>query len=211
MPPIPEDIVQRVREAADIVEVVGEYVSLQRAGRNWRGLCPFHAERVPSFTVSPEKQIFHCFGCGAGGNVFSFLMKLKGFSFPEAVRELAARYGVAIPEGSGRTEGQRRVLYEVNELACRFYQQMLRRHPEAQRYLEERGISAETAQRYRLGFAPRGWHGLERHLSSRGVSPQLAHEAGLLGLKEPGRYYDQLRGRIVFPIMDPQGRPVGFP
>lgn len=217
--PIPEEKISEVRQAADIVDIVSESVTLKKAGKNLLGLCPFHSEKTPSFTVSPDKQIFHCFGCGTGGNVFSFLMKHQGLTFPEAVRSLAGRYGIDLPQPEA-TPGQRRAMSErermlaVNREAMAFFRQCLAREGpgrKAREYLSRRGISAETVERFDLGYAPPGWDNLLRHLHSRQTSPILAEQAGLAVARRdrPG-HYDRFRDRIVFPIRDANGRVVGF-
>ena len=217
--PIPEEKITEVRHAADIVDIVSESVILKKAGKNLLGLCPFHAEKTPSFTVSPDKQMFHCFGCGVGGNVFSFLMKHQGVTFPEAVRMLAGRYGVDLPRPEA-TAAQRRALTEreqmlaVNREAMGFFQRCLGQSGPGRRakdYLDRRGIGDETIERFELGYAPPGWDNLLRFLDRRRVAPALAEKAGLaIARKDRPGHYDRFRDRIVFPIRDANGRVVGF-
>jgi DNA primase len=216
---IPESIIEDVRRAADIVEIVSEVVALKPAGRNLVGLCPFHNEKTPSFTVSPEKQIFHCFGCGQGGNVFAFLMQHQGMSFPEAVRALAERYRIPIPEtagdrGQGAGADLRSRLQAVNSLALDFYRRSLA-HPgegrPARDYLERRGLSAAVIEAFQLGYAPPGWDHLARFLKQRRVPEALAEKAGLIAPRRSGSgFYDRFRSRIIFPIFDLGGKVAGF-
>ncbi len=216
---IPESIIEDVRRAADIVEVISEVVVLKPAGRNLVGLCPFHNEKTPSFTVSPEKQIFHCFGCGQGGNVFAFTMQHQGISFPEAVRALAERYHISIPDtardgASANGADQRARLQAANALALEFYRKALA-HPvqgqPARDYLSRRGLSAALIQAFQLGFAPPGWDHLARFLKGRRVPDAVAEKAGLIAPRQSGSgFYDRFRGRIIFPIIDLSGKVAGF-
>lgn len=215
---IPDDKVNEVRERASIVEVVADYVSLRKSGANYQGLCPFHGEKTPSFNVNPARAIFHCFGCGVGGNAITFIMKIEGLSFPEAVKFLAKRVGVVIEErlptpGEQRLKDEREALYRTNDLAADFYRSVLVKDQagEAGRsYLERRGVAAETAEAYRLGFAPDKWDALTRHLEQKKVSLEAAETLGLIRRKEGGGYYDTFRNRLLFTIADVQGRPIGF-
>ncbi len=216
---IPEDKIQEIRDRVDIVDVVSSYLTLKRSGANHQGLCPFHNEKTPSFNVNAPRQIFHCFGCGVGGNVFGFLMRMEGLSFPEAVRRLGERAGVEIEteelsaaEMARREERER--LYRVSEVACAFYHQVLLDAPEAapaRRYLRERGYSGEAARAFRLGFAPPQWEALARHLEQKGFDPELARTLGLI---RPGKQdrgdYDLFRNRLLFPILDSRGKVVAF-
>lgn len=209
MPRIPEEVIAQVRAQADIVEVVSEYVSLKRRGRNYFGLCPFHSERTPSFSVNPELGIFHCFGCGVGGDVFGFLMKIEGLSFYEAVARLAERYGLSLP----KSEGGNDALYRANEFAQEFYKKLLWEDPvggRARKYLEERDIGREVAERFGLGYAPPGWEGLVRAASHEGIGPEVLEKAGLALRRRTGGYYDRFRDRLTFPVHNPGGRPVAF-
>ena len=216
---IPEEKISAIKNASDIVDIVSESVSLRRAGRNFLGLCPFHAEKTPSFTVSPDKQIFYCFGCGTGGNIFSFLMKQGGLSFPEAARVLARRYGIDLPERNLSSHEkkkltERETILTLNSEAMAFYRhQLLNEAPgkRAMGYLLKRGMTATTIEAFKLGFAPDGWDPLIRHLRSRRKPPEEALRAGLIvARKKGGGYYDRFRNRIIFPIFDGQDRPVGF-
>ncbi len=216
-PYIPEDKLLEIREAAPIDEVVGQYVKLTRRGRNLVGLCPFHADSKPSFTVSPERGIFYCFGCGAGGNVISFLMQHHRLSFPEAVEELARRYHIPLtlrdmgPDGA-RQAKKRTGLYELHAEAAAFYRRVLSGAggAKAREYLARRGLSPEIIELFQLGYALPEWDALKRHLQQKGFSPDLAQEAGLLSPRTSGGFYDRFRDRVMFPIHDRQGRPVAF-
>lgn len=208
---ISREVIEKVRERADIVDVISQYVSLKPSGKNYRGLCPFHKERTPSFTVSPEKQLFHCFGCGVGGNVFTFLMRYEGLSFEEAVRTLAERYGIEVQEAERKREKFGH-LYELNRMAFEFYRSKLL-HPKegkaARDYLLSRGIVPRTWERFGLGYAPMDWEALKGFLESKGVDPFVAESAGLLVRGERG-FYDRFRNRVIFPIEDHRNRILGF-
>ncbi len=213
---IPEAILAEIRDRASIVEVVAGHVGLRRAGRNHVGLCPFHAEKTPSFTVSEERGMFHCFGCGAGGNVFGFLMRLESLAFPEVVERLARRYGVQLPE-HGEDDPALRIresLFRLNEKTARYFARLLWESAEARAaraYLEERGIGRATAERFQLGFAPESGDALVRRMRHAGVAPQLGEQLGLVAARRDGSgHYDRFRGRLMFPISDASGRVVGF-
>ncbi len=214
---IPEDKLLEIKDAARIEEVVGQYVQLTQKGKNLLGLCPFHSETQPSFTVAPEKGIFHCFGCGAGGNVFSFLMQYHRLSFPEAVQELARRYGIPVsvkelgPEGA--KQAKRRVTaYETNTAAAAFYATTLTSSEgrPGREYLKKRGLTPEIIRSFQLGYAVDEWDALRRHLQNRGIPLDLAQEVGLLVPRDRGGYYDRFRKRIMFPIFDRQSRVIAF-
>jgi DNA primase len=216
---IPEDKILEIKNAADIVETVSEVVHLKKAGKNFVGLCPFHTEKTPSFTVSPEKQIFYCFGCGAGGNIFSFLMKNDGLAFPEAARSLARRYGIDIPRRSLTPEqkkrmGERESLLKINRQAMDFFSRALRRGTSGQTamaYLTKRGLSSEIIARFNIGYAPKGWDHLSNFFSKKGVPLARVEKSGLILPKKDGRgYYDRFRERIVFPIIDVNQAVIGF-
>ncbi len=215
---INREIIEEVRMAANIVDVVGSYVSLRKRGKNYLGSCPFHAEKEPSFTVSLEKQIFHCFGCGASGSVFDFLMRMRNLSFAEALRELASRFSIPLPEPR-ETEHWKRMrelsdhLRQVNELAAGYFNQTLLEKSSgklAREYLRRRNIGQETIQDFQLGYAPQSWDSLKRFLLRRKVDIQLAVQAGILSKKSERDAYDRFRHRLIFPIKDMSGRVVGF-
>lgn len=213
-----QDTVQRVKEAADIVEIIGEHVSLKRAGVNLKGLCPFHSEKTPSFTVRADRQTYHCFGCGEGGDIFSFMMQYHRMTFAEALKELARRYNVPLPEDAGSAEElakakQREALHAANEKAATLYHEELLHSPQAEtarQYLTERGIPAEFINRFRLGYAPEQWDFLTKALAKEKIAPAVATEAGLLVAKDKGGHYDRFRQRVLFPIIGLTGRVVGF-
>ena len=216
---IPEDKILEIKNAADIVETVSEVVHLKKAGKNFVGLCPFHTEKTPSFTVSPEKQIFYCFGCGAGGNIFSFLMKNDGLAFPEAARSLARKYGINIPRRNLTPEqkkqmGERESLLKINRQAMDFFSQSLRHSPAGQAamtYLNKRGLSADIIDRFNIGYAPRGWDRLLNFFSKKSIPLARVERSGLILPKKDGRgYYDRFRDRIIFPIIDINHAVIGF-
>jgi DNA primase len=217
---IPQDKIEEIQRRGDIASLIGEYVTLKKAGRNYLGLCPFHREKTPSFTVSPDKQMFYCFGCSEGGNVFSFLMKINHLTFPEAVRSLAGKVGVVIPERAmSRKETEHYTIAEkirkVNELAAGFFARELHSSTgvSAREYLLKRGIGEAAVEAFRLGLAPEGWRHLLDFLEKKGVSPGVAEQAGLLvtraGQTERG-YYDRFRGRLMIPIEDLDGHVIAF-
>jgi DNA primase len=209
-----EDKIEEVRQRADIVEVIGAHVRLKRTGRNFVGLCPFHQEKTPSFSVNAERGFFYCFGCNAGGSVFNFIMKMEGLTFPEAVRSLAQRYGIELPEeqyAGGPSKSERDSMYLANQTAAEFFSHVLWKTPDGEpprEYLESRGISLETARSFRIGFAPARILALTRALERRGL-----REAGVkLGLvkRDAEGSRDMFRARLMFPICDVQGRVVAF-
>ncbi len=211
---IPDTAIQEIRNRADIVGFVSRYVELKQAGRNWKGLCPFHDEKTPSFNVNPDRQIFHCFGCQEGGDVIGFLMKHEGLSFPEAARTLAAEFGVEIPEERGSADaGLTARLFEANRLAQELYREALGR-PEgrvAREYLVSRGFDGAAAERFGIGFAPARWDAVAERLRRERIPAEIGTTAGLLAERKTGNgHYDRLRGRLTFPIQDVRGRVIGF-
>ena len=216
---IPDEKVREVRERAPILEVISDYMSLRKSGANYQGLCPFHGEKSPSFNVNPARGIFHCFGCGAGGNVVTFVMRMEGMNFPTAVKFLAKRVGVDIPERPLTRDEKRKVdeqeqLYLINDLAAQFYRRVLETDESGaagRSYLQRRGVDDPTAAVYRMGFAPEGWDNLAKYLSRKGIAPDQAEKLGLLRKRE-GRdgYYDTFRNRLLFTIADLHGRAIGF-
>jgi len=208
---IPDEIIQQLRDRVDIVDLIGRFVTLKRAGRSYKGLCPFHQEKTPSFHVSPDRQAFHCFGCQEGGNAISFLMKVENLTFPEAARVLARELGIEIPETDGAPSQGADRLFDALELAQDCYRAALAApgNPGA-RYLEERGIDAATIQRFGIGLAPDRWDTLVSALRQRGIPAEVGERAGLLSARERGGHYDRLRGRVTFPIRDVRGRVIGF-
>jgi len=217
---IPAGFVRDLRDRTDIVDVVGAHVQLKRAGRSYVGLCPFHQEKTPSFHVNRERQIYHCFGCQRGGDAISFLMEMEGLSFTEAVRELAARAGLEVPEEFGRgrrsdaeSDQRRERWHRVMEEAQAFFRRMLLEDAEgapARAYLAERGVSRELAERFGLGFAPPAWDRLVGALQARRHSPQDLEAMGLAVPRSGGGHYDRFRGRLIFPVLDLRGRVIAF-
>ncbi|TWJ33333.1 DNA primase [Geobacter argillaceus] len=216
---IPDEKVAEVRERASILEVVGDYISLRRSGANYLGLCPFHGEKSPSFNVNPARGIFHCFGCGVGGNVVTFVMRMEGISFPEAVKLLAKRVGVVI-EDRPLTAGEKRRLDEREELrrvvaaAVSYYRKVLEKEEAGQpgrNYLERRGVTPEAVAAYRLGYATDRWDGLVRHLEHLRISLDLAEQVGLVRRRSSGSgWYDLFRSRLIFTIANHQGEPIAL-
>jgi len=213
---IPENVIEEIRQRTDLVDVVGEYLSLERRGKNMVGLCPFHSEKTPSFTVSPEKQLFHCFGCGASGNVFSFIMQMDNLSFPEAARFLAGKAGVRIPEQkkpSSTEDDLKARIYKLNNLAVKYYVYCLNNTSQGKKaleYLYERGIEQQTIEQFMIGYAPAEWSGFFNFATKKGVGSDLLVKAGLAS---PGRekgHYDRFRNRVIFPIYDISGKVAGF-
>ena len=214
---ITDDVIAEVRNRADIVEVISEYLPLKKAGRNYSALCPFHPEKTPSFMVSSVKQVFHCFGCGVGGDVFGFVMKSENIPFPQAVKVLARKFGVPLPQRrvspSAKREIQRKEeSYKVNQTAMVYYRDLLfsRDGTVARDYLEKRGIRKEAIEEHGLGYALDGWNGLVNHLAGKRVPLKRAEELGLVVAKKTGGWYDHFRGRIIFPIFDLSGKVAGF-
>lgn len=214
---IPEEKVREISERLSIVEVVSEYVELKRSGSNFAGLCPFHAEKTPSFNVNPAREIFHCFGCGAGGNIFSFVMKIDGLSFPEAVKHLARKAGVEIEDrqltpSEKQAQSERLAFQRINDLVAGFYREILEQRPEgaaARKYLEARSASGEVAAEYGLGFAPDRRDAVAQHLRTNGIDLETAAKLGIIR-KNDGGWYDLFRNRLIFPIRDVKGNVIAF-
>jgi DNA primase len=213
---IKQEKIIEIRDRASIVEVVSDYVTLKKAGRNYMGLCPFHTEKTPSFTVSAEKEIFHCFGCGAGGSVFHFLMQYEQLSFPEAVERVAKRYAITV-ERSDRSgviaaENTREPLYRVNECAAANYHKILYHAlgRKALDYLKSRGIEEATARRFVLGYAPPNGSGLLNLIQKEKMSLKAALQLGLIGQRDGQRFYEKFFGRLMFPIINAGGKIIGF-
>ncbi|HZX93421.1 MAG TPA: DNA primase [Myxococcales bacterium] len=213
---ISDEKLQDLRDRVDVVAVVQRRVPLKKSGRDWKGLCPFHGEKTPSFYVVPDKKLFHCFGCGVSGDAIKFVMQSEGLSFREAVEQLAAEAGVDLtppdPE-EARRSARRATLAEVNEKSCIFYERILWEHPRgaiAREHLRKRGISEETARAWRLGYAPNLWDSLIKSQALKGVEPALVEEAGLGVPRKKGQgLYDRFRGRLMIPIRE-SGRILGF-
>jgi len=207
-------IKEEIKNACDIVELIGQFVQLKKVGKNYVGLCPFHSEKEPSFTVNPERQIFHCFGCKKGGDIFKFWMEYHNVSFFEALKDLAERYNIQIKGLSDDETEKRQKLFEINEIAGSFFKEMLYHPVEGERareYLKQRGIDEQLSKELGLGYAPDSWDRLYKLFLKKKVNLTLGVEAGLLIQKEDGKgYYDRFRNRIMFPIFDVRGRIVGF-
>lgn len=219
----PQSVLDEIRDRVSIVSYIGEHIPLKKAGRNFKGLCPFHSEKTPSFMASDEKEIFHCFGCGEGGNIFNFVMKYEGISFPEAVEQLAARAGVELPKKkvSEREADQlemaakkKKLLFRVNQIAAEFFRNNLvsgAAGVKARNYLKYRGILDAFSTQLFLGYAEDSWEALAGHLKGKNVPLELASEIGLLKRRDAtGEYYDFFRDRLIFPIISPRSEILGF-
>ncbi|MEH7120459.1 DNA primase [Neobacillus vireti] len=217
---IAEEKIDQIRQGVDIVEVIGDYVQLKKQGRNYFGLCPFHGESTPSFSVSPDKQIFHCFGCGAGGNVFSFLMELEGISFQEAAIKLAEKVnielGVNLPSAKGgkKLSKELEAMMDAHELLRKFYHHLLVNTKEGQHaleYLLNRGFTQESIDKFQIGYSLNSWDFVYKFLTKRDFSPEWMEKAGLIIKRErDGTYFDRFRDRIMFPIFDRHGNTIAF-
>ena len=214
---IPPEIIDTIMQRADIIEIVGEYVPLKRRGRNWFGLCPFHNEDTPSFSVNQEKQIYKCFGCGKGGNVIGFVQEIEHMSFGEAAHRLADRYGITIPEKALTPEEQhlqaeRQAMLTAHAVAAEFYAALLSTSAVAQAYMKKRGIESAFAERFFLGMAPENdWQALYTKLHAEGYGDELLIKAGLISKSaKNGRCYDKFHGRLIFPIRDHRGAVIAF-
>ncbi|MBV1914950.1 MAG: DNA primase [Pseudomonadales bacterium] len=212
---IPQSFIEDLLTRVDIVEVIDSRTPLKRAGKNYTGLCPFHQEKTPSFSVSPDKQFYHCFGCGAGGNAISFLMDYDSLEFVEVIEQLASQAGLVVPQGNQRDDQktkQRATIYDLLQKVDEYYQEQLRSHNEAEaakQYLKARGLSGQLAKQFGLGFAPPGWQNL-LHRFPEEEQRKMLHQCGLLVDKEDGGRYDRFRHRITFPIRDQRGRAIAF-
>lgn len=215
MPRIPQEILDEILSRVDIVELIASYIPLKKVGRSFKALCPFHNEKTPSFIVSVEKQIYHCFGCSLGGNAFNFLMQYERISFQEAVESLARKASVSLPKTQDniKESGVVASLYKINELALNYYHEFLINSKEAQAgrdYLKKRKIDAKTVSILKIGFAPNSWQGLLDFLRAKNISLSLIEKCGLIIPRNNGGYYDRFRNRVVFPIFDLKDRPVAF-
>ncbi|MBM4171564.1 MAG: DNA primase [Ignavibacteria bacterium] len=213
---IPEQKIDEIRNSADIVDIISGHVQLKKRGKNFVGLCPFHQEKTPSFTVSEDKQIYHCFGCGNGGNIFKFLMEFKNISFVEAVEEIADNLGIKIQYDKSQQDEQQselEELYEINVFAARFFLENLLKTSEgeeARNYLKSRKIKTQTERTFGLGFAPFNWDNFLLHAKQNKLDLQKAKHLGLIDVNEKGDFYDKFRNRIIFPIFSPNGRVIAF-
>ena len=211
---IPSQFIDELLNRVDIVDVVDSRVQLKKAGREYQACCPFHNEKTPSFTVSPSKQFYHCFGCGAHGSAITFLMEYERLEFVDAIEELASMAGLTVPrEASQPQHKETRGLFELMEQVAKFYRDQLRQHDKAEQavaYLKQRGLSGEIAATFSIGYAPPGWDNVLKHFAGKGFSEKQLLDVGLLIAKDKGGYYDRFRGRIMFPIHDRRGRVIGF-
>lgn len=213
---IPESKIEEIRNAANVVDIISEYVPLRKRGKNFIGLCPFHNEKTPSFTVSDDKQIFHCFGCHAGGNVFKFIMDYKKISFIESIQELAEQLGITLEYDEGTSpekQSEQEELYDINTEAARYFSNNLLNDPEgeiARQYFQNRNIKPQILRAFGLGYALNGWENLINYLKQKNIDLEKALQLGLIGRNSDGRLHDKLAGRIIFPIFSPNGRVVAF-
>jgi DNA primase len=207
-------VIEEIKRRLDIVQLVGSYIRLDKAGANFKALCPFHNEKLPSFYVSPAREIWHCFGCGAGGDIFRFVSQIEGVEFPEALEMLALRSGVALRKEDPRLLTERKRLFSLLEGATQYFVSELQKRKDVWSYLNERGLKDETIKSFRLGYAPQSWDGVINHLTARGFRPEEIERAGLAVLSSNpetrSKFYDRFRARIIFPIWDASGRVVGF-
>ncbi len=210
-----EEIIQKIKEENDIVDIVSEVVTLKKTGKNYLGRCPFHSEKTPSFTVSSEKQIYKCFGCGEAGNVISFVMKTRNMAFPEAVKFLGEKVGIVVddadsPGKSSATNEKFKRMYDINIQAARYFYTNLKRFKAPYEYLKGRGITDETIKKFGIGFALDNWQGIRSYLKQRGFSEEEILQLGLTTKNEKGNIYDRFRNRIIFPVFNVSGRVIGF-
>jgi len=213
----PENFIEDLKRQTDIVRVVQDYVSLKKAGTNWRAPCPFHKETKPSFNVNPAKEMFFCFGCHKGGTVFNFIMEMERVTFPEAIKIVAEKSGVPLPRmiDDDRFEARKRdsdQVIDLNQWALAWWQDQLQSKAatSVRHYLKERGITEETTNTFRLGFAPDSWEALSTHLRQKGATQEQLEKSGLVVKKDEGGSYDRFRGRVIFPVFDVQGKPIAF-
>ena len=214
----PQTFIDDLKRQADIVRIIQDYVQLKKKGANWMACCPFHKEKTPSFSVSPAKEIFYCFGCHKGGSVFNFVMEIERVAFPEAIKIVADKIGMPLPKmvDDGRFEARRHesdLVIQLNTWALEWWQQQLESSKEgriAREYLKDREISEETQQTFRLGYAPDSWEALSTFLRHKGATQDHIDRSGLVVKKEEGGSYDRFRGRLMFPVLDVQGRPIAF-
>jgi DNA primase len=213
----PQTFIEDLKRQADIVRIVQDFVTLKKAGANWVGRCPFHKETKPSFSVNPSKEIFYCFGCQKGGSVFTFVMEIERVTFPEAIKIVAEKSGVALPKmvDDGRFEAHKREsdqVIDLNQWALVWWQDQLQGKSagSVREYLKQRGITEETSQIFKLGFAPDSWDALSTHLRQKGATQEQLEKSGLVVKKDEGGSYDRFRGRLIFPVFDAQGKPIAF-
>src|SRR5438105_11004717 len=213
----PQTFIEDLKRQADIVRIVQDYVSLKKAGTNWRAPCPFHKETKPSFNGNPAKEMFFCFGCHKGGTVFNFIMEMERVTFPEAIKIVAEKSGVPLPKmiDDDRFETRKRdsdQVIELNQWALQWWQDQLQSEAarSVREYLTQRGITEETSQTFKLGFAPDSWDALSTHLRQKGATQEQLEKSGLVVKRDDGGSYDRFRGRLIFPVLDAQGKPIAF-
>lgn len=212
---IPPEVINDIQDRCDIVELISSYIPLKKAGRNFKALCPFHNEKTPSFIISPEKQIYHCFGCQEGGNALNFLMKYEHMDFKEAMETLAKKVGIVIQFQEKETEKEKSYineLYRINEIACDFYQNFLFKNTDSilKKYLESRNLKIDTLKKFKIGLAPNQWDVLMNYLRSKSINLNFIEKTGLLVAKEGGGFYDRFRNRLTIPIFDIKNRVIAF-
>jgi len=207
-----DEVIQKVKEQSDIVDVISDTIRLKKTGRNYLGVCPFHHEKTPSFTVSRDKQIYKCFGCGEAGNVISFVMKTRNLTFPESVKVLAERIGIDIEESIEKKAQKAKFekMYNINVEAARYFYGNLRKNQNAYSYFKNRGIDDATMKRFGLGFALDGWHNLKNYLKTKGLKDEELLNLGLTVQSPKGTIYDRFRNRVIFPVFDSNGKVIGF-
>src|SRR3989338_8784702 len=209
-----EDNVSKIKDRLDVVDVISGYLKVAKSGQNFKARCPFHNEKTPSFVISPERQVWHCFGCSKGGDIFSFIKEIEGVEFPKALELLASRAGVILKKEDPHLLTERRRYFFLLEEAVKFYEAELLKRRDVLDYLKERGLKEETIKSFRLGYAPQSWDGALAHFRGMGFRAEEAERAGLAIISQNpearSRFYDRFRGRIMFPIADATGRIIGF-
>lgn len=203
------DNIEQIKSRVNIVDLIREYIEIKKAGANWKALCPFHSEKSPSFMISEDKQIWHCFGCNEGGDIFGFVMRMEGIEFVEALRLLAKRAGVVLERQNPAVNSQKTKISEILEVAAGFYAAELKNSSAALKYVKERGLADETLSQFRIGFSPQSWDNLIKKLQGLGFSAQDITYAGL-AIEKDEKFFDRFRGRLMFPIMNHYGNVVGF-
>lgn len=210
---IDERTLEEIKERADIVSVISQYIDLKKAGANYKGLCPFHGEKTPSFTVSPQKKIYKCFGCGEGGNVINFVMKMEGLSFPEACKKLGDEYGVTIQAKNNIDDSYKEslnIMYQINRELAVYYMKNLVGSKEALTYLKNRNMTTASIKKFGIGYSKDSWNDVVDYLKSLNYDLELAHKAGAIGKNKSGNYFDYYKNRVIFPIIDTKSRVLGF-
>lgn len=209
-----DPVIEEIKQKIDIVALISNYLKVEKTGANYRALCPFHSEKKPSFFISPARQIWHCFGCGLGGDAFKFVMQIEGLEFGDTLRMLAQRAGVELKRQDPRVISERKRLYDICELAVKFFEKQLDANKigqDAKKYLLGRRLSEESIKKWRIGYAPDNWQALLNFLTGMGFETSEIDKTGLIVKKEDGSgFYDRFRGRIIFPVFDLNSQAVGF-